>query len=624
MASKANSMSKGFIWAIVILLIIGLAGFGATNLSGTIRTVGFVGSQPISVDEYAREFQREVRAVEAQIREPLPITRARELGLDQVALSRLVQLAALDHDAEEMGISIGDENLQAEIVEIQAFQGINGQFDRETYRFALSQNNLSETEFEEDLRQESARAIVQSALMAGVQMPTAMSDLLVDYVGARRNFIWAVLNEDALDAPVAEPSAEEVRAYYDANTDQFMLPETREITYALLTPEMILEEVEVDNAALRTLYEEREAQYDQPERRLVERLVFQDAEAASSALAQIEVGGTTFETLVENRGLSLGDVDLGDVAEGDLGPASDAVFGAEVGDVVGPVETSLGPALFRVNGVLEAQITAFEDVEAELRDELAGQQARRQIEALSESLEDILAGGATLEELVAESEMQLGTISWSPLSDEDIAAYAGFSSAASRVSLDDFPEIDFLEDGSVFAMRLNEVLPPRPEPFESAETAVRDALVLERTRDALSGAASEIVAQLAREGDFTETGLRFKVENGLTRTAYIEGVPVDFMNNVFEMSKGDVQIIPGEGAEVLIVRLEDVLPPEDNNELRQLRTVISQQMDQTLAQALFSIYARDAQLRADARIDQRALNAVMTSFTTGGHGGGGL
>ncbi|MEX0281502.1 MAG: SurA N-terminal domain-containing protein [Arenibacterium sp.] len=618
MATKSNSMSKGFVWVIVILLIIGLAGFGATNLSGTIRTVGFVGDQVISVDKFAREFQREVRAIEAQTREPLPMTQARELGLEQVVLSRLVQLAALDHEADEIGISIGDENLQAEIVEIPAFQGLNGEFDRDTYSFALSQVNLSETEFEEDLRQESARSILQVALMTGVQMPDAMSDMLVDYVGARRNFIWAVLDASTLETPVAEPSAAQLREYYDGNTEQFMLPETREITYALLTPEMILDEIEIDDSSVRSLYDEREAQYDQPERRLVERLVFSDQDSAASALAQVEVGGTTFELLVEERGLSLQDVDLGDVAAGDLGAASDAVFAAETGDVVGPFETSLGPALFRVNGILEAQVTSFEDVQAELRDELAGERARRQIESRAEALEDILAGGATLEELTEETEMELGTISWSEMSDEAISAYAAFSETARQVGPDDFPEIDFLEDGSVFALRLNEVLPPRPEEFETAQQAVRDAVMLERTRDALSDAASDVVNQLANSGDFTETGLRFKVENGLTRTAYIEGAPADFMNSVFEMSKGDVQIVPGEGAEVLIVRLEGTLPPEDNSDLRQLRAAISQQMDQTLAQALFSIYARDTQLRSEARIDERALNAVMTSFTTGG------
>jgi peptidyl-prolyl cis-trans isomerase D len=618
MATKANSLSKSFIWVIVVLLIIGLAGFGATNLSGTIRTVGFVGDQPISVDAYAREFQREMRAVEAQTRQPLPVAEARNLGLDQLALSRLVQLAALDHEAEEMGLSIGDVNLQADIIQIPAFQGIDGQFDRETYRFALSQANLSETEFEEDLRRESARSILQSALMSGVTMPDAMSDILVDYVAARRSFTWAVVDSTSLAAPVDAPDDAALKAYYEANLDAFMLPETREITYAVLTPEMILDEIEVDDAAVRALFEERENEYEQPERRLVERLVFGDEAAASDAKAQLEVGGTTFEALVEARGLSLGDIDMGDVAASELGAAAEAVFAADAGDVVGPLQTSLGPALFRVNGILAAQITTFEDVEAELRDELAGQRARTRIEARAEPLEDILAGGATLEELAAETEMELGQISWNAQTAEGIAAYAGFADAARQVKADDFPEIDFLEDGSVFALRLNEILPPRPQPFEEAREAVTEALMLERTREALSAAAEKLMDGLGADGDFTETGLRFKVENGLTRTAYIEGTPADFMNKVFEMSEGDVQIIPGDGAEVLIVRLNEALPPEETSELRQLRSAIAEQMDQALAQALFSIYARDTQLRADTRIDQRALNAVLASFTTSG------
>ena len=36
------------------LLILGLGGFGVTNLSGTIRSVGSVGDKDISVDSYAQ------------------------------------------------------------------------------------------------------------------------------------------------------------------------------------------------------------------------------------------------------------------------------------------------------------------------------------------------------------------------------------------------------------------------------------------------------------------------------------------------------------------------------------------------------------------------------------------
>ncbi len=58
MAAGIKSFSKTFVWIILGLLIAGLAGFGATNLSGTVRTVATVGSQSISVDDYARDVQR--------------------------------------------------------------------------------------------------------------------------------------------------------------------------------------------------------------------------------------------------------------------------------------------------------------------------------------------------------------------------------------------------------------------------------------------------------------------------------------------------------------------------------------------------------------------------------------
>ena len=60
-----KSISKTFVWVLLGLLFVGLAGFGATNLSGTIRTVGFAGNQTIGVDQFAREFQQELRAVQA-------------------------------------------------------------------------------------------------------------------------------------------------------------------------------------------------------------------------------------------------------------------------------------------------------------------------------------------------------------------------------------------------------------------------------------------------------------------------------------------------------------------------------------------------------------------------------
>ncbi len=412
---------------------------------------------------------------------------------------------------------------------------------------------------------------------------------------------------------MATPTDAQIQAFYDENTEQFFLPETKRLTYAVLSPDMVLDQVTVDESAIKKLFEDRAADFNQPERRLVERLVFGDTAKATDAKAQLEVGGTTFEQLVQDRGLALSDVDLGDLTVEQLGEAAEAVFAAQVGDVVGPLPSDLGPALFRVNGTLAERITPFEQVQAELRDELAFERARRLIEAQSEDVNDLLAGGATLEELEADSGMKVDTINWTTETTDDIAAYETFRTAAMAVTADDFPEIGFFKDGSIFALRLDEVLAPRPEPLDEARSAVQNAWVIGQTQQALQSKADGIIADLKTDGDFTNSGLPFRVENALTRTAFLENTPADFMNQVFDMELDQIVAIPGAG-NVLIVRLEETLPPAETDELIQMQTAFQQQMNQALAQNLFDAYVRDAQTRSQPMLDQAALNAVQANF----------
>ncbi|SLN10038.1 peptidyl-prolyl cis-trans isomerase [Ruegeria meonggei] len=613
MAAGMKKLSKTFVWILMGLLMLGLAGFGATSLSGTVRTVAHVGNETISIDAYVRELQREIRAVESQTGQPLQMSQAHEFGLDQLALSRLTALAALDNEVGELGISIGDENLQREIVAIPAFQGVNGTFDREAYQFQLEQIGMTDSQFESDLRKESSRTIVQNAVVSGVEMPDTLVQVLTDYVGARRSFTVATLSPDALPAPVPAPTEEQIQTYYDDNSDRFTLPRTKQLTYAILSPEMLLDSVEVDEEAVRSLYDQRAAEFQQPERRLVERLTYPNEEEAKSAMAQLEVGGTTFEQLVRDRELELRDIDLGDVTREDLGEAADAVFDADLDAVVGPLPSTFGPALFRINGSLAESNTTFEDAAPALREELAAVRARRQIEAQAEDINDLLAGGATLEELVGETDMELGQIDWSRQSQDGVAAYDGFRTAAQAVNEGDFPEVAFLEDGSIFALRLNEVLPRRPEPLDTARDRVAAAWTLAETNTALEKQANTTLAQLKTDGDFSATGLPFRVENALTRTAFLDDVPANFMAQVFEMEPGELRVIPGVGS-AFVVRMDEELPPAETDELRQAQAALEVQLNQALAQNIFDAYVRDAQTRARPEIDQRALNAVQSSY----------
>lgn len=594
------------------MLILGLAGFGAVSFTGSGSAVATVGDEEVSVNDYARALQQEQRALQAQTGQSFTVSQLVEFGMDRVVLNRLVSVAAIDNEVKRIGVSTGDDNLLREISEIEAFQGIDGNFDRESYAFALQNAGLSEREFEADIRQETARTLVQGAVISGVKMPPVMQKTLLDYVGARRSFTYVVLSPDDVALTQAVPSDADLQSFYDDNIVDFTLPETKVISYVQLSPEMVMEDIEVEESALQALFDERANIYQLPERRLVERLVFADQAAAETAKAQLDLGGTVFEALVADRGLALADIDLGDVTRDSLGAAGDGIFAAESGAVVGPLPSDLGPALYRINGVLEARTTALDDVRDELRRELAGDRARRLIESRSEDLEDLLAGGVTLEEISESDGLALGQINWTPESDAEIAAYDGFRARAAAVTLDDFPTVDFLADGSLYALRLEEVLEPRPEPFDEARDSVMAAWTASRVAEALAAQAEALKTQAIEGGDFPETAT-VQVEEGLTRTAYLDLTPANMMNEIFNMSVGDLITVQGD-ENTVVVRLDETLPPAETDDLTTLADAISQQLDQSLAQALFDAYATELLQQADPRVNQQTLDAVQANF----------
>ncbi|MFK7880525.1 SurA N-terminal domain-containing protein [Roseobacter sp.] len=612
MAKGSSSISKTAVWILMGLLILGLGGFGATSLTGNIRTIGTVGDMPVSVESYARQLQQEMQAVQQQTGQVLPFAQAQQIGLDRAVLQRVIATRALDHEAAQIGLSIGDSNLRDRILEIPAFRGVDGEFDREGYRFSLEQNGITEAQFETQLREEVARTLIQGAILNGVVMPDAYVDTLVNFVGAQRSFTWTRLDEADLATPIATPDDATLRAHYDENINIFTLPETKQITYAVLIPDALIDEVEVAEADLREAYALRELEFNQPERRLVERLVYIDAAAAEAGKAALEAGDS-FESLVESRGLELADVDLGDVTQAELAEAGDEVFAAEVGEIVGPLPSTLGPALFRMNAVLPAQFVSFEEAQDILRPELAADRARRLVEAQAENLDDLLAGGATLEELAADSDMVLGSIDWTTQSTDDIAAYEAFRSAAASVTLEDFPEIEQLDDGGLIALRLDAVLPPRPEPFDAARD---DVLTHWQAAEVEAQLTAQVEAQLPqlREGvDFAELGLDSVREENLLRSDFVGGTPPGFMSDVFDLNVGDVSVLPADAA-VVIVRLDATADPEENEDTAALRAQLEQQAGQALAQDVYNIFNTDVTLRANAQINPQALQAVHVNF----------
>lgn len=614
MSTMLRSSGKSVtVWVLLAMIILGLGGYQVGNFSGGDQSIGAVGDSEISARDYSRALRQEINAVAAQMGRAPGMDEVRAMGLDQAVQAQLFNAAALSEQARMLELSVGDAEVSRQIRSARPFQGATGSFDRETYREVLRREGLSETEFETRLRADIARSILQGAVAGGVPAPAAFLDSYIAYLGETRDIAFAEIPETGISLPAPDEAA--LKAYYDAHPAEFTRPESREISYVWLTAEMLKDSVTIDESQLRATYDERKAEYVQPERRKLLKLVFPTMAEAQAGMAQIEAGEASLTDLAEARGLSAADIDLGEVSQDEIGGAAgEAIFAQTIPGVIGPYETDLGPALFKFDGITPSETTTFEEARDDIAAELAMDKARRMIGDMVSDLEDRLASGATLEDMVKETKMQPGKISMAADTRDGIAAYDDFRTAAAKVSADDFPELLTLDDGGVFALRLDGVTAAAPIPFDQVRDKVAaswraaELVKAKQAQAAAAGAAVKAGKTLA------EAGLAEKTAPALQRGGFVEGAPQRLSDTAFATAAGESAVLT-EGEKVFVLVVRAVQPADMTDpDLVQLRKTFETRLGQMIGADLAAFYARAAQAEAGITLDSAMIAAVQAQF----------
>jgi peptidyl-prolyl cis-trans isomerase D len=474
----------------------------------------------------------------------------------------------------------------------------------------LSRNGLTSSEFEDQLRSTLGRGLLQGAVGGGFAPPNPVVDTIYAYVAERRGFSLLRLTAADLAAQPTAPTDEVLTTYHTENIAAFTKPEAKRITYAALLPETLAPDMPVDEAKLTELYQSRIDEFVSPERRIVEQLVYPDEAAATAAKARLDAG-ETFETLVADRGLTLEAIDLGDVSKADLGGAGDGVFALTEPGVAGPLPSPIGPALYRMNAIIPAQDITLDEVRATLTTDLQIDAARREIATRIEDLDDMVAAGATLEDLAKEKGLTLATIDYVPGTpgDEGVAGYAAFRDAADAIEADTTSDMIVLEDGGLVSLRLDEIVPPAPIPFEEARADVLAAWTADATTKALTARAIEIKAAVEGGAALDSFG---KVETTpeIARDGTVDGAPGALMTAIFEMAKDDVRVIDEAGF-TGIVQLTTITPAEQTGDAAAaLKTAIGAQVQEAIAADAYDAFTNAVGAQAGIVLNQGVIDSV--------------
>lgn len=618
MRSKKGSVG---VWIILGLLFVGLIGFGIGGAGGISRSsVGTVGDTQISINTYVSKLNSTRQFFARQTGQMPSFADMQALGLLDNVLDDAVRGTALDNLNSEFGIAVGDEAVREAILGNQGFQSVDGSFNEASYTFFLDQNGLTTGEYETLIRSSLARFMLEGAIQNGIRAPEGSAAAVVNYALESRDATFITLREENLETPVADVTEEEAQAFYSANEDQFQSLETKKITYAWLTPSL-MDDVEISDEDLRAEYEAQRNRYLLPERRAVERLIYPTAEDAQAAIDRVNSGEVEFSVLVEERGLTTNDIDLGIVERDDVSAdAAAVIFDDITPGVYGPVADDLGSALYFVSAVLNAQTIPFEEAEPVLREELAAIRRSDVINGLVTEVDDLLVAGATLEELADETEMVLGTVDFNTESEADIAAYAEFREQADAALEGDFPELFTLSDGGIFALRVDDIVPAGTLAFDDvidqAKDLTRQAAVLE----ALTDLAGQLQARVEAGESIYALGFASSSVADLRR-----GVPTgDFAFNdltqIFDQDLNDFAVIERD-AEVLLVRVDEVSGPDlEEGETAQVLTRVRAEFTRDMSEDLLLTFADAAAEDAGISLDFTVIQQINSQLL-GGAGG---
>jgi peptidyl-prolyl cis-trans isomerase D len=345
--------------------------YGLLALSFLIWGVGAVGMSRVDVvaevhgDRITRQqLDTETGMLQRRFEEMLKgATLPRSLDLRGRALDQLIDNALLRHEADRLGLEVGEGELVTAITAMPELQE-NGRFNRDLLERVL-QLQRDRGEFEDQVRQDLINQRMRSLVVDGVQVSDAevadrykldreQVDLTIAKVTATGQLETVTLTDDDLQKWLTD------------NAERYRTQPRVRVRYVAYSPKDFAAMAAPDDAAIQAYYDEhRDDRFTEQEQVRASHILIPltpDADDAAKAaarkkaddiLAKVNAGGDFAALAKENSGdpgsASKGG-DLGFFPRGRMvGPFETAAFSLEPGKVSEIVETPFGFHIIRVD-----------------------------------------------------------------------------------------------------------------------------------------------------------------------------------------------------------------------------------------------------------------------------------
>lgn len=583
MLQTIHDKSKGILGIVIVILIgatFALWGIGDYLGGATEKAAAKVDDMEISQGEYEQALARQRQNMEQRFGGQLPESPLFEQQMKEQVIEQLISQRVLLKMAEEQGYRIADPILAQRIRNMEAFQQ-DGVFMQDNYQAIVESTGMAVKEFENRFRQDLKIQQLQDGLSASAFLGKIELELINRLQRQQRDF--AYLSFSAADyMNGAEVTEAEIEEAYEANRGRYMHPESMSVSYVELTAESMAKEVDVDEEAVRRMYDDYVSSLAGREQRKASHILIaasstdndelQNKQAkAESLLTRIQSGenfADLAKELSDDPGSASRGGDLGWVSRGMMVPEFEkALFALAKGAVSGVVKSSYGFHVIRLDDIKAEAIDSFETKRAELETQYRAQIIEDRFYEQSELMATTAYENDGSLQPVADA---LGlSVKTSPQFNRQAGTGIAMNEKVRKAAFDaavktDGRNSDIIEVAKQHAvvLRVNTHTPAKQKTLDEVKNLVASTLRAEKARAAAESAAADALKRLeageslvdvakATDGKLTDAG---KIDRSNQAT------DPQILSAVFSMSKpasgkaGYRQIETAMGSAVIALR----------------------------------------------------------------------
>ncbi|MDR2902340.1 MAG: SurA N-terminal domain-containing protein, partial [Lactobacillales bacterium] len=349
----SNTWGAKIILGLLALCMVVWYGVGSfANKNPATQEVITVGSNGVTLQEIMRDFDQERQKLTTMAGRYISPQQAISFGLLAQVVQTKITEKLNENIRADLGLDASHESIQKYVLRTPAFLDVTGNFDKNLFNAYLMQNGLSEKQLADDLKDSLAIKHLENTVASLGYAPNALAELAYRFQNEKRDVSTILIEQNTLKI-VEKPSDEDLKEYYEAYAEEFMMPEMRRISIVQITPDTVQSKIKISESDVNDLYEEEKSKYVIPEKRDIAQIRFNtraEADAFMPSLTPVNFADKAVEIGQTPEQTSFGSVSKDEM----LDELSLPAFQAHKGDIIGPVEAISGWHILFVKNITPA------------------------------------------------------------------------------------------------------------------------------------------------------------------------------------------------------------------------------------------------------------------------------